>query len=363
MAAGNGKSQPEEAASSARAARLRYVSDEQPGIRRRRAGKGFAYSGPEGERIADDEALGRIRSLAIPPAWKEVWICAQANGHIQATGRDEKGRKQYRYHPRWQAVRDEAKYGRTLAFGEALPAIRARAEEHLAGPGMSREKVLAVVVRLLELTLIRVGNEEYARRNRSIGLTTMLDKHVSVDGSGLRFAFRGKGGIRHEVYLRDRRLARLVKRCQDLPGEELFQYVDEAGEQRTVHSEDVNEYLREVSGSDFTARDFRTWAGTMLAAQTLGEMLAAEPETRTRTNVVRAVERVARQLGNTPSVCRKCYIHPEVIEAYLDGSMVASCDQGDGALPRDLAGLEPAEAAVMALLRRRLGGTKGQSGR
>ena len=362
MAPTNQKSQADEFVSAAWTARLRYVSDEQSGIRRQRAGKGFVYRDADGERIVDRAELNRIRALAIPPAWSDVWICTRADGHIQATGRDEKGRKQYRYHPRWQEVRDAAKYDRTLAFGEALPVIRARTEQHLSGSDISREKVLAVVVRLLELTLIRVGNEEYARRNGSVGLTTMRDKHVSVDGSHLRFRFRGKSGIRHEVHVRDRRLARLVKRCQDLPGEELFQYVDESGEPHTVCSEDVNEYLRAISGNDFTAKDFRTWAGTVLAVRYLRDMLATDPEARTKSNVVRAVERAARQLGNTASVCRKCYIHPTVIEAYLDGSMPAPYDRPDDAGSDGILGLEPEEVIVLSLLRRPLAGTSGQHG-
>ena len=342
---------PVDPSASATAAGLRYVSDQTPGIRRRRAGKGFSYTAPDRSRIRDREELRRFASLAIPPAWADVWICPDPRGHIQATGRDAKGRKQYRYHPRWQAVRDETKYGRTIAFGQALPLIRRRTEEHLTLRGLPREKVLATVVRLLETTLIRVGNEEYARTNQSYGLTTMRDEHVEVDGSQLRFEFRGKSGIEHSVGLRDRRLAHVVKRCQDLPGEELFQFVDEHGERHTIGSADVNDYLREITGQDFTAKDFRTWAGTVLAAQALQEVLALDAEAQAKSHVIRAIERVAVRLGNTPSVCRKCYVHPAVIDSFLDGTLAAGLrDRLDDALASEMRELRPEEAAVMVLL-------------
>ena len=337
-----------------KAARLRYVSDEEPGIRRRRAGKGFVYAAPSGERITDEGELRRIRALAIPPAWTDVWICPHANGHIQATGRDARGRKQYRYHARWREVRDETKFERTLAFGEALPLIRRRTEEHLALRGLPREKVLATIVRLLETTFIRVGNEEYARTNRTVGLTTMGDRHAKVEGSRLRFEFRGKSGVKHRVEVTDRRLARLVKRCQDLPGEELFQYVDDDGLRHSIGSADVNEYLREITGEDFTAKDFRTWAGTVLAAQALQEYAALDAQAPAKSYVVRAIEEVAKRLGNTPAVCRKCYVHPAVIDAYLEGSLAESLrEQLDQEL-RHQGELRSEEARVMRLLQRRL---------
>ena len=347
-------SPPLDAIEAARAARLRYVSDQEPGIRRRRAGKGYTFVDPSGARVTDPETLKRIKALAVPPAWTDVWICPRADGHIQATGRDARGRKQYRYHGRWQEVRDEGKYGRAIAFGEALPRIRERTEEHLALPGLPREKVLATVVRLLEKTLIRVGNEEYARVNGSVGLTTMRDGHVQVDGSRLRFEFRGKSGVEHCVDVRDRRLATLVKRCQDLPGELLFQYEDGDGQRHSVGSGDVNAYLHEIAGEEFTAKDFRTWAGTVLAARTLAALDHAETETEAKRGVVRAVETVAGQLGNTPAVCRKCYIHPAVLEAHLDGSLVTCLRERTEEEPAEGCGLDPDERCVLRLLRGRL---------
>ena len=342
---------PEE---SARAAGLRYVSDQQPGIRRRKAGTGFTYVGPDGRTVKDRDALARIRRLAVPPAWTDVWICPDPRGHLQATGRDARGRKQYRYHPGWRRTRDDTKYGRMMAFGKALPAIRRRVEEDMARPGLPREKVIATLVRLLETTFIRVGNEEYARENRSYGLTTLRDQHVQVDGAKLRFRFRGKGGKTHEVDLQDPRLARIVKRCQDLPGQELFQYEDEDGEPRTVSSQDVNDYLREVSGQDFTAKDFRTWAGTVLAALALQEMEAATSRKVLKANVVRAIERVAERLGNTPAICRKCYVHPAILDGYLDGTLLDSLQRRVRQHAADPHALTADEAAVLGLLERRL---------
>ncbi len=340
---------------SARSAGLRYVHDDRPGIRRARAGRGFRYVDPDGKPVRDPDTLGRIRSLVIPPAWTDVWICPYANGHLQATGRDAKGRKQHRYHPRWRAVRDESKYDKTIAFGLALPRIRRRVRRDLKRPGLSREKVLAAVVRLLETTLIRVGNEEYARRNGSFGLTTLRDRHVDIRGGTVHFNFRGKSGIRHALDLHDRRLARIVRQCQDLPGQELFQYVDENGEQHTVDSADVNAYLRSVSGQDFTAKDFRTWAGTVLAAGALEEFEAFDTKAQAKRNVVRAIEAVAKRLGNTTAVCRKCYVHPAVLDAYLDGSLVRTLRKRvEGELKRALERLEPEEAAVLAFLQERL---------
>jgi DNA topoisomerase-1 len=340
---------------SAREAGLRYVDDSGPGIRRKRAGRGFSYLDPDGKPIHDPDLLNRIKSLAIPPAWTDVWICPSPRGHIQATGRDARRRKQYRYHPKWRETRDETKYGRTIAFGRALPAIRARVERDMAQPGLPREKVLATVVKLLETTLIRVGNEEYARQNRSFGLTTLRDRHVKVDGSTLRFRFRAKSGKEHEITLRDRRLARLVKRCQDVPGQVLFQYLDADGERRTVESADVNAYLREITGEEFTAKDFRTWAGTVLAATALRELEAFDSDAQAKKNVVRAIEAVAQRLGNTPSVCRACYVHPAIINAYFEGTTVQVVrERAEHELVEDHEGLPPEEAAVLAFLHQRL---------
>ena len=340
---------------SARAAHLRYVNDHDPGIRRVRAGKGFRYIRPDGRPVRAPGDLRRIKALAIPPAWTDVWICPDPDGHIQATGTDDRGRKQYRYHPRWRQIRDEAKYERTIAFGLALPRIRRRTEKDLARPGLPRAKVLAAVVRLLETTLIRVGNEEYARENHSFGLTTMRDGHAKVAGGTIQFSFRGKGGIRHTVELNDRRLARIVKRCQDVPGQELFQYIDEKGDHHTIDSADVNEYLRRIAGQEFTAKDFRTWAGTVLAARALQEFEAFDTKAQAKHNVVRAIERVAKRLGNTKTICRKCYVHPAVIAAYLDGSLAQGLSRRvEEELTESLSALPPEEAAVLAFLQERL---------
>jgi DNA topoisomerase-1 len=312
-----------------------------------RAGRGFRYVGPDGRPVRDSETLQRLRTLAIPPAWVRVWICPLAHGHLQATGFDDRGRKQYRYHPRWRAVRDANKYRKLIAFGLALPAIRARTEEHLALAGLPRPKVLATVVRLLDTTFMRVGNEEYARANHSFGLTTLRNRHVQVSGARVHFAFRGKSGVRHEIDVRDSRLARVVKRCQELPGQELFQYIDEEGQRRAVDSADVNEYLQQLTGEEVTAKDFRTWAGTVLAAQALREARPATSKTQLKRNVVRAMDAVARRLGNTRAVCRNCYVHPAVIDAYLDGTLLESLRE----LPVE--GLRPEEAAVLGLLQQR----------
>jgi DNA topoisomerase I len=352
-------SNPSEAA---RAAGLRYVSDSQPGIQRRRAGKGFSYTGTDGQPIRDTATLRRIKALAIPPAWTDIWICPSPNGHIQATGRDAKGRKQYRYDTRWRATRDENKFDHMIPFARALPRIRARVEQDMALAGMPRAKVLATVVRLLETTLIRIGNEEYAKTNKSFGLTTMRDRHVHVEGSTLRFEFRGKSGVRHSVDLHDRRLAQIVKRCRDIPGQELFQYIDEGGVRQTIDSADVNEYLRTISGDDFTAKDFRTWAGTVLAALALKEFEGFDSQAQAKKNVVRAIESVAERLGNTPAICRKCYIHPVVLEAYVDGALIDMLDQRAGRkLARDLSDLPPEEAAVLVLLKQRLAASHASS--
>lgn len=329
---------------------LVYVTDEVPGIRRIRRGGGFAYRTPDGHPVSATE-LARIRSLAIPPAWRDVWISPRPNGHVQATGRDARGRKQHRYHPRWTAVRDEAKYSRMLAFAEALPALRRRIESDLARRGLPRRKVLAIVVRLLERTLIRIGNDEYARHNGSFGLTTFLDRHAAIAGSTLRFRFRGKSGKTHDVTLADARLARLVRNCQELPGSQLFQCV-EGDRVRDITSSDVNGYLRESMGEIFTAKDFRTWAGSVLAAQALTEVSRGDARPRSERQVVQAVEAVSQVLGNTRSVCRKCYIHPVIIDAYLDGTLERSLRSRGGRRP-GANGLSGFEAAVVALLRRR----------
>ena len=344
-------------ADAAREAGLRYVSDEAPGIARHRAGKGFAYSVASGEALRDIASLKRIRSLAIPPAWTQVWICPHPDGHIQATGRDARGRKQYRYHPRWREVRDTAKYAHMVAFAGALPGIRARVAADLRRPGLTRERVLATVVQLLEATLIRVGNDDYARQNDSFGLTTLRDRHVSVEGSELRFRFKGKGGRSWSVGVRDRRVARVVRALQDLPGQELFQYQEADGTVRSVTSADVNAYLREAAGgSDVTAKDFRTWAGTVLAALALREFERFDSQAAAKRNVRTAIELVAARLGNTPTICRKCYVHPEVLGCYLDGELLlkvqaaASAELAGG----NLAALRSEEAAVLALLVERL---------
>jgi DNA topoisomerase-1 len=326
------------------------VSDEAPGIERLKSGKGFRYR-QAGKTVRDAATLGRIRSLAIPPAWTKVWICPLENGHLQATGRDARGRKQYRYHPRWRSVRDETKYHRMIPFARALPKIRARVEADLALPGLPREKVLATVVQLLESTLIRVGNEEYARANGSYGLTTLRDHHVDVKGSKLRFEFRGKSGKRHTVEVGDRRLARIIEKMQSLPGHELFQYLDDEGATHSVGSEEVNEYLREVSGDEFTAKDFRTWAGTVLAALALKKVIEERGERPTtarlaKKDLVRAVELVSRALGNTPAVCKKCYVHPAVINGYVAGTLA------EGLARRVACDLGESEASVLALLER-----------
>ena len=339
----------------ARLAGLRYVEDRRPGITRVRHGQGVGYRGPDGRPICDGETLTRIRSLAVPPAWRNVWICPDANGHLQATGRDAKGRKQYRYHPRWREVRDGNKYERMIAFGRALPLIRKRVQKDLARPGLPREKILATVARLLEVTLIRVGNEEYAKQNESFGLATMRNRHVRVNGSALRFQFRGKSGVLHAVDLEDRRLARIVRRSRDLPGYELFQYVDADGDRRTIDAADVNAYLKSIAGDEFTAKDFRTWAGTVLAARALRDVAAFGSKAQAKRNVLRAVEAVAKRLGNTTAVCRKCYIHPEVVNAYFDGTLAASLNRKAGLeLRSNMRDLSPEEAAVLALLHRGL---------
>jgi DNA topoisomerase-1 len=325
---------------------LRYTSDDRPGIRRIGNGRGFRYIGSDGRRIRDRRTLARIKSLVIPPAWRDVWICPNPDGHLQATGRDARGRKQYLYHPAYRSAQDGAKFDHIVRFVKVLPKVRRAIARDMRRPSLPRRKVLATVVRLLETSLIRVGNDEYTRANGSFGLTTLRDRHVKVHGQAIHFRFRGKSGVMREVELADRRLARIVKACQDLPGQELFQYLDEGGELKDVGSADVNEYLREVAGEDFTAKDFRTWAGTVLAALALKEIGPADSPTRAKRNVTDAIRRVAAKLGNTPTVCRNCYIHPRVIESYLNGLIRTS------RRATAIAGLHREEAAVLALLRR-----------
>lgn len=331
---------------------LRFSTDARPGISRRRAGGGFAYRDAAGRLVRDEETKARIRQLAIPPAWTAVWICPDPDGHLQATGRDARGRKQYRYHARWRERRGRDKFAHMLEFAAALPRIRRTVERDLGRPGLPREKVLAAVVRLLELTLIRVGNDEYARLNRSFGLTTLRDRHARVRGTALRFRFKGKSGRMHEVGLRDRRLARIVGRCQDLPGQELFQYVETDGTVRDVTSDDVNAYLRAVSGGHFTAKDFRTWAGTVLAYRALRAWTVGPDQDRRR-GIAPAMRETAEQLGNTPAVARSAYVHPAIIDAYLDGSIghafVTATEAAGSPVQFDRA----EELAVMRLLRRR----------
>ncbi|WP_395672102.1 DNA topoisomerase IB [Phenylobacterium sp.] len=331
------------AADDLEAAGLSYASDADPGITRKAGKTGFNYRRPNGEPVADERTLDRIRKLAIPPAWTEVWICPRANGHIQATGRDQKGRKQYRYHDRWREVRDAHKYDRVLAFGRALPRLRKRVDADLARRGLPREKVLAAVVRVMEITLIRVGNEEYARANKSFGLTTLRDRHAKVSATKAVFEFRGKSGKVHRTGFNDRRLARVVKACQDLPGQRLFQYIDETGEQRAVESADVNAYLREAMGEDFSAKDFRTWAGTLAAARALVELPACASGAEAKRNVNTCVKAVAGVLGNTAAVCRSAYIHPLVLESYQTGALPLKPARTDRAF--ELAVLRFLEAA------------------
>jgi DNA topoisomerase I len=344
---------PEDAVRAVRTAGLRYVTDSMPGIRRRRAGKGFSYRAPDGRLITDRAELARFKWLAIPPAWTSVWICPDPKGHLQATGFDSRGRKQYRYHPDWRTIRDVAKFDRMLAFAQALPRIRARVAEDQGRRGLPREKVLATIVHLLEVTLIRVGNREYARANGSYGLTTFRDRHVDFGGTELVFEYRGKGGKLHRISVRDRRLARIVRSCKELPGQHLFQYLDESGERRAIGSADVNAYLEEITGQQFTAKDFRTWAGTVLAALALSITEAFDSEAAAKRNVARAIEQVAAQLGNTVAVCRKSYIHPDVVECYLDGTLLRHLDEGVSEVLDDLAGLREEEVAVLALLQQR----------
>lgn len=325
---------------------LRYVTDRQPGIRRVPEGEGFAYVGPNGKPIDDEATLARIKSLAIPPAWTDVWIGPSARGHLQATGRDAKGRKQYRYHSRWRKFRDETKYHRMVAFGDALPTIRTRLQRDLEPSGLPRERVLATVIRLMDETAIRVGNEEYARENHSYGLTTLEHRHVDVSGTTLHFHFVGKGGKEYAVDVRDKRVAKIVKRLEDLPGQELFQYLDENGTRHNVESADVNAYLQEASGADFTAKDFRTWHGTVRAARALYDLGPSETKTAVKHNETEAIKIAAQHLGNTPAICKKCYVNPDVLLAYENGSLARVFAQPRPPRP----GLEPDESTLLDLL-------------
>lgn len=340
----------------AKAARLHYVSDAKPGITREAVAEGWIFRRADGTEVTDEGEVARILALAIPPAYRDVWICADPRGHLQAVGRDARGRKQYRYHPRWREIRDEAKFGKMLVFGEKLPFIRAQVERDLGLPGLARQKVLAVVVRLLERTLARVGNEEYARTNSSFGLTTLRRRHAKVKGSHVVFDFRAKHGVEWHVDLQDRRLAGIIARLEDLPGQELFQFEDQDGVRHGISSQDVNAYLREITGEEITAKDFRTWAATNLAALALRELERFDTEAAAKKNVVRAVEHVAMRLGNTPAICRKCYIHPAIFEGYLDGSLLEGLKQrADAVLDSHDHGLTAEEVAVTAFLSRRLG--------
>ncbi|WP_334489540.1 DNA topoisomerase IB [Bradyrhizobium algeriense] len=339
----------------AESAGLRYVSDERPGIGRKKAGTGFSYRRPDGSRLIEPDALKWIRALAIPPAWTDVWICPFPDGHIQATGRDAKGRKQYRYHARFREVRESTKYEHVVAFAGMLPSIRETVREHMALRGLPREKVLATVVHLLETTLIRVGNDDYARQNSSYGLTTLKNRHVGVEGNEVRFRFTGKGGKQWSLRVRDRRVAKIIRACHELPGQELLQYIDEPGNCQDVTSTDVNEYLKAITGKDITAKDFRTWAGTVLAAMALSELESFDSAAQAKRNLRGAIEKVSARLGNTPTICRKCYIHPEVLNSYMDGNLVLEIkSQAESELRNAVVNLKPEEAAVLALLRGRL---------
>jgi len=336
-------------AAAANDAGLYYVNDNRVGYRRKANGNGFEYLDTEAKRIRDRQRLLRIKRLAIPPAWTDVWICPSPNGHIQATGRDARGRKQYRYHDRWREVRDENKFGRLAEFAKTLPKIRRRVARDITLADLPREKVLATVVRLLEQTFIRIGNEEYARENKSFGLTTIKNRHVTVKGPHLRFRFRGKSGRQHEVDMTDRRIAKIVSKCQDLPGQDLFQYVSDKDEVRSITSQDVNDYLREITNENFTAKDFRTWAGTVLAAIALNAQAGFETKKQAKANVKTAVCAVAELLGNTPAICRKCYVHPAIIEAYLNGVQIPGL--AEAVQPPEKVDLRAVETAVLKFLR------------
>ncbi|MDQ6862146.1 MAG: DNA topoisomerase IB [Verrucomicrobiota bacterium] len=347
---------PKEAAEEAG---LRYVSDDQAGYTRKKKGDEFEFFDRKGAPITDEARVLRIRRIGIPPAWTDVWICSSANGHIQATGRDARGRKQYRYHERFREFRDETKYEKMLIFGAALPKIRERVQADLALTGLPKNKVLATIVSIMERTFIRVGNEEYAKTNHSYGLTTMRNKHVKVNGTKLRFNFRGKSGVEHNIEVADRRLARIVKKVQELPGQDLFAFQDDDGTVHNITSQDVNDYLREITGEDFTAKDFRTWAGTVLAAVALSAVNPCETQREMKKNVTTAIKAVAHILGNTPAVCRKCYVHPAVLETYMTGSMIEGLRrQTAEAIEQKAQDLQTVELAVMKFLQARLSEVK-----
>ena len=336
---------------------LVYVSDTTPGIKRQRKGKGFCYYDAEGNKICCEDELNRIKALVIPPAWNQVWICANSCGHLQATGRDEKGRKQYRYHTHWRKIRSQTKFNRAIAFGLALPKIRERVQKDLRKHGLPKEKVLAATVRLLETTKIRVGNEQYAKRNKSFGLTTMKQRHVDISGSRLRFKFRGKSGVDHDIKLCNRRLAKIIKRIQELPGQELFQFIDDNDKRQSIDSSNVNDYLKEITDVDFTAKDFRTWFGTVLAAEELYDTGKFESEKQAKKNIVQAIKNVAQELGNRPATCRKYYVHPGILAAYEDGSLFLTIEKANNLDKEDLkedlknnSKLRPVEQAVLNIL-------------
>jgi len=352
---GNGAKIVAEAMDAAEEAGLRYVSDDRPGYTRKAKGEDFAWLDTDGKLIRDEQRLLRIKRLAIPPAWTDVWICPASNGHIQATGRDARGRKQYLYHERWREVRDENKYDRIISFGKALPKIRRRIARDLKPPGLPRNKVLATVVQLLERTFIRIGNEEYARENKSFGLTTMKDRHVEVKGAKLRFRFRGKSGREHEVDVTDRHIAKIISKLQDLPGQDLFQSVDDDGKVGDITSQDVNEYLREITGEDFSAKDFRTWAGTVLTAIALNAQEKFENQKQGEANIKTAISAVAKILGNTPAICRKCYVHPAVLDTYLEQKTIDGLKRTtEEALEKEDVDLRSSEAAILKFLKSRL---------
>ncbi|MGF1521190.1 MAG: DNA topoisomerase IB [Leptolyngbyaceae cyanobacterium] len=325
---------------------LRYVTDQMPGVRRQKVGRGFSYFDTDGQRIQNRDERDRLKQLAIPPSWQEVWICPVENGHLQATGRDAKGRKQYRYHPEWRKIRSQAKFDHLVTFGQALPTIRQQTDTHLHLRGLPREKVLALVVQLLESTLIRIGNVAYARNNQSYGLTTLRTRHVDIFDNQVEFEFTGKSGVEHHIELNDKRIVAVIKQCYEIPGYTVFQYLDKEGQRQQVDSGDVNDYLRKITGEDFTAKEFRTWAGTVLTAQELGGLATAPPKTEAQQHVTEAIKVVAKQLGNRPATCRKYYVHPKVPEAYLAGELVS--------LVRSVRSrsdhLEPHECAVLKLL-------------
>lgn len=337
---------------SAQAARLRYVNDRMPGFCRKRAAKGFRYVDTQGRPLHDARHLARIKALAIPPAWNNVWICPYANGHIQAIGCDAKGRKQYRYHKEWRAIRDEAKYDHMIDFALHLPLIRKQVDADLARTGLCKEKVLALVVALLEKTMIRVGNDEYARTNRSFGLTTLRNHHVDILGGQIVFQFRGKSRIEHAIRLQNSRLARLIRKMKDLPGQELFQYIDNDGRHYPINSSDVNQYLKDITGRDYSAKDFRTWSGTLHTFQALVSLEACESQTQAKKNVMEAITAAALKLGNTPTICRKCYVHPVIIETYMAGKLMESI-QDNGSQQKDSVeswALDTAEQCILQLL-------------